>query len=79
MSVICVSALLTMTSGCVIIPTIYSAVETISSITTGKGATDNVLSGITGEDCVIHRKFVSGEDICMPVEEEPEVVEEAVE
>ena len=76
---ICVSALLTMTSGCVIIPTIYSAVETISSITTGKGATDNVLSGITGEDCVIHRKFVSGEDICTPIEEEPEVVEEAVE
>jgi hypothetical protein len=61
------------------IPTIYSVVETISSITTGKGATDNVLSGITGEDCVIHRKFVSGGDICIPVEEESEVVEEVTE
>ena len=79
-SVICVTALLTMTSGCVVtLPMVFSTTETLSSILTGKGATDNVLSGITGEDCVIHRKFVSGEDICEPIEEEPEVVEETVE
>ena len=69
---ICVAILLGMTSGCAIIPTIYSAVETISKITTGKGATNNILSEITGEDCVIHRKFVKGENNCEPTEEEPE-------
>ena len=77
---ICVATILCMISGCVVtLPIVFSTTETLSSIITGKGATDNVLSGITGEDCVIHRKFVTGEDICMPVEEESEVVEEVTE
>ena len=64
-----------MISGCVVtLPIVFSTTETLSSIITGKGATDNVLSGITGEDCVIHRKFVKGENICEPTEEEPSSV-----
>ena len=54
-------------SGCTgplaVVGQIYGGADTISSLTTGKSATDNIISTGSNKDCRIHRLFKE-EPVC---------------
>ncbi len=60
-------------SGCAVLinpTTIASAVvDGISYATTGKGSTDHVISGLTDQDCAMHRGFTD-KPVCNPPKDE---------
>ena len=55
-------------SGCGTVGLVYTGVDAIASITTGKGVVDNVVSTVNKKDCKIHR-FFRDEEVCVKYEE----------
>ncbi len=44
---------------------VSTAASVVSYMTTGKGASDHVISAVSEQDCALHRAFTE-DDICSP-------------
>jgi|OM-RGC.v1.028949905 hypothetical protein len=69
-------AVIILLSGCAgpaaIIGQVYSGVDALTSITTGRGAADTVISEINSKDCKVFRLF-KGKKVCKELTEEAKV------
>ena len=68
-------------SGCTgplaLVGQIYGGADTFTSITTGKSATDTIISTGSNKDCRIHRLF-KGEPVCKETNKNIEIKEKKV-